>query len=57
MQANGAEILRLACCYMTEAGIRVCAPDLLFDNKNAVASKTKIPINPINLSNIVYINY
>ena len=26
MQANGAEILRLACCYMTEAGIRVCAP-------------------------------
>ena len=26
MQANGAEILRLACCYMIEAGIRVCAP-------------------------------
>ena len=26
MQANGAEILRLACCYMVEAGIRVCAP-------------------------------
>jgi len=26
MQANGAEILRLACCYMTEAGINVCAP-------------------------------
>ncbi|MEC8595058.1 MAG: DNA polymerase [SAR324 cluster bacterium] len=26
MQANGAEILRLACCYMTEAGISVCAP-------------------------------
>ena len=26
MQANGAEILRLACCCMTEAGIRVCAP-------------------------------
>ena len=26
MQANGAEILRLACCYMVEADIRVCAP-------------------------------
>ena len=26
MQANGAEILRLACCYLIEAGIRVCAP-------------------------------
>jgi hypothetical protein len=26
MQANGAEILRLACIYLTEAGIRVCAP-------------------------------
>ena len=26
MLANGAEILRLACCCMTEAGIRVCAP-------------------------------
>ncbi len=26
MQANGSEILRLACCYLVEAGIRVCAP-------------------------------
>jgi hypothetical protein len=26
MQANGAEMLRLACCYMTEANIQVCAP-------------------------------
>ena len=26
MQANGAEILRLACCFATEQGIRVCAP-------------------------------
>jgi DNA polymerase I len=26
MQANGAEMLRLACCTMTEAGISVCAP-------------------------------
>jgi hypothetical protein len=26
MQANGAEILRLACCLGTENGIRICAP-------------------------------
>jgi DNA polymerase family A len=26
MQANGAEMLRLACCFATEAGIEVCAP-------------------------------
>lgn len=26
MQANGAEMLRLACCFATEAGIAVCAP-------------------------------
>ncbi len=26
MQANGAEMLRLACCMATEAGIHVCAP-------------------------------
>lgn len=26
MQANGAEMLRLACCLATEAGISVCAP-------------------------------
>jgi DNA polymerase I len=26
MQANGAEMLRLACCLVTEAGVRVCAP-------------------------------
>ncbi len=26
MQANGAEMLRLACCLVTETGIRVCAP-------------------------------
>lgn len=26
MQGNGAEMLRLACCYATEAGIGVCAP-------------------------------
>ena len=26
MQANGAEILRLACCLATENGIRICFP-------------------------------
>lgn len=26
MQANGAEMLRLACCLATEAGVAVCAP-------------------------------
>ena len=26
MQANGSEMLRMACCMATEAGIRVCAP-------------------------------
>jgi DNA polymerase-1 len=26
MQASGAEMLRLACIHLTEAGIRVCAP-------------------------------
>ena len=26
MQANGAEMLRLACCFAVERGIRVCAP-------------------------------
>jgi hypothetical protein len=26
MQANGAEMLRLACCRATEAGVQICAP-------------------------------
>lgn len=26
MQANGAEMLRLACCYAVERGVKVCAP-------------------------------
>jgi hypothetical protein len=26
MQANGAEMLRLACCFIIEQGVRVCAP-------------------------------
>jgi hypothetical protein len=26
MQANGAEMLRIACCLATERGVQVCAP-------------------------------
>ena len=26
MQANGADMLRLACCFATERGLKVCAP-------------------------------
>ena len=26
MQANGAEMLRLACCFATESGVKICAP-------------------------------
>ncbi len=26
MQANGAEMLRIACCLATERGVEVCAP-------------------------------
>jgi hypothetical protein len=26
LQANGAEMLRLACCFLTESDVRVCAP-------------------------------
>jgi hypothetical protein len=29
MQANGAEMLRLACCLATETGIGVCAPSMM----------------------------
>jgi hypothetical protein len=39
MQANGAEMLRLACCLATERGILVCAPihDALLIESNADA--------------------
>ncbi len=26
MQANGAEMMRLACCEATESGLKICAP-------------------------------
>jgi hypothetical protein len=39
MQANGAEMLRLACCLATEAGVAVCAPvhDALLIEADVVA--------------------
>jgi hypothetical protein len=47
MQANGAEMMRLACCLLTEEGIEVCAPvhDALLvtgpiDQIKAIAART-----------------
>lgn len=42
MQANGAEMLRLACCLATERGVKVCAPihdALLIESKTEDAAK------------------
>ena len=43
MQANGAEMLRLACCLATERGIEVCAPvhDALLVEGDAGGSTTR----------------
>src|SRR5262249_18899838 len=48
MQANGAEMLRLACCLATERGIRLCAPvhdavlvEGAVDNIEAVIAETQ----------------
>jgi hypothetical protein len=48
MQGNGSEMLRLACCMVTEAGIRVCAPvhdailiEAPFDELDQVIEQTK----------------
>ena len=45
MQANGAEMLRLACCLATEQGIEVCAPihDALLIEGDAARSTTWWP--------------
>ena len=47
-QANGAEVLRLACCLATEAGIRVCCPvhdavlvEAPLDEIDAVVARTR----------------
>jgi hypothetical protein len=39
LQANGAEMLRLACCLVTEAGITVCAP-----NHDAVLIEARLEV-------------
>jgi hypothetical protein len=64
MQANGAEMLRLACCLTTERGIEVCAPvhdavlivaplDRLEDDiaatRNAMAEASKIVLSGFEL--------
>ena len=48
MQANGAEMLRLACCLATERGIHVCAPihdalliEALLDDLDHVIAETQ----------------
>ncbi len=48
MQGNGAEMLRLACCMLTETGIRVCAPvhdavliEAPLDQLDAAVERTK----------------
>ena len=43
MQANGAEMLRLACCLATERGVEVCAPvhDALLIEGDADGSTTR----------------
>jgi DNA polymerase I len=48
MQANGAEMLRLACCLVTEAGIKICAPvhdailiEAPLDELDVVVTKTQ----------------
>lgn len=64
MQANGAEMLRLACCLATEAGIRVCAPvhdallvegsttsieDVVSDTRAAMAEASRIVLDGLEI--------
>jgi len=64
MQANGAEILRLACCFLCEAGFKVCAPvhdavliecavedipDTLHDAKSLLAKASRIVLDGFEL--------
>ena len=45
MQANGAEMLRLACCLATERGVNVCAPvhdALLVEGDPPIRSTTTV---------------
>jgi hypothetical protein len=45
MQANGAEMLRLACCLATECGIEVCAPihDAVLISRRSTGWKKTLP--------------
>ena len=64
MQANGAEILRLACCFLYEAGFKVCAPihdavliecavddipNTLHDSKSLLAMASRIVLDGFEL--------
>jgi DNA polymerase I-like protein with 3'-5' exonuclease and polymerase domains len=64
MQANGAEMLRLACCLATERGIRVCMPvhdailieadadkidDAITATKTAMAEASRVVLNGFEL--------
>jgi hypothetical protein len=64
MQANGAEMLRLACCLATERGIRVCAPvhdallieaplaeldDAIIETQRAMAEASKLVLDGFEL--------
>ena len=49
MQANGAEMLRLACCFATERGIEVCAPvhdAVLIARRSNGSKRTSRPCGP-----------
>jgi len=64
MQANGAEMLRLACCLATERGIRVCCPvhdallvegpddeieTVVFDTQRAMAEASRVVLDGFEL--------
>jgi DNA polymerase I-like protein with 3'-5' exonuclease and polymerase domains len=65
MQANGAEMLRLACCLAVERGIRVCAPvhdallieaplkslgKAIVDTQKAMAEASEVVLNGLRLN-------
>jgi DNA polymerase I len=51
MQSNGAEMMRLACCEATEAGLNICAP--IHDALLLEAPANEIDDQSIQLSNIM----
>jgi len=65
MQANGAEMLRLACCLAVERGVRVCAPvhdallieaplesldKVIDDTQNAMSEASEVVLNGFRLN-------